>query len=188
MSAGHILEHQSNSALVSHDENSNLQSQKGADGRGGFSLTPSESFLRKSFPFSCFWQKIQLRKEQISLKRKPWQQETVRRTGVCVVLGVQASRACQVTQHSSAKCLLLIPNLLPLSLTSVRKNGSVCYTVGKHRPALSHTAKEASLSRSHSLLFTNIHNIRGNPLRMIQETMSGFFPLIATAIFSQVNC
>lgn len=92
-----------------------------------------------------------------------------------------------MTQHSSAKCLLQIPNLLPLSLTSV-KNGTVCYTVGKHRPALSHTAKEASLSRSHSLLFTNTHNVRGNPLPMIQETMSGFFPLVATAIFSQVNC
>lgn len=104
----------------------------GSRGKGKFSLTPSESFLRKSFPFSCFWQKIQLWKEQISLKRKTWQQEAVGRTSVCVVFGVQASRMCQVTQHSSAKCMLQIPNLPPPPLGSVRKNGTVCYTVGKH--------------------------------------------------------
>lgn len=121
---------------------------------------PSESFLRKSFPFSCFWQKIQLRKEQISLKRKPWQQEAVRRTSVCVVLGVQASRACRVSQHSSVECLLQTPNLLLPSLTSVRKNGTVCYTVGKHKPAPSHMVNEASLSRSRLFLFTNIHSVK----------------------------
>lgn len=129
----------------------------GSRRKGKFSLTPSESFLRKSFPFSCFWQKIQLWKEQISLKRKTWQQEAVGRTSVCVVFGVQASRICQVTQHSSAKCMLQILNLPPPPLGSVRKNGTVCYTVGKHCQLLATwQRKPVCHSHVHSCLLISI--------------------------------